>query len=199
MISNLSKTEQKKLFEDLFYLHTAELFSFCDRHRIPYKILIETNNGELKTTRDRDRKKIVLRRITHFLKTGEISKPTVFVKGVVELSGLPDVIGKDDRIFYGCYEKKNPKMIALLSELTGGRYRNGAVARILLRDFWARGEAPTFVEFAKVWEKAAEEYSLDQHPEAAYLTDRSKGTAGGDWKTIRDMKASRVLRILERL
>ncbi|MEZ5345698.1 MAG: hypothetical protein R2681_09110 [Pyrinomonadaceae bacterium] len=199
LIGKLSQREKSELLKDLYYLNTAELSSFCDRNKIPYKILIETESGKLRTTRDKDRKKIIIQRITNFLKTGNIADATVFANSAVDLSGLPANIGEDDRIFYGCYDKKNPKMIALLKDLTGGKFKNGAVARILLREFWANGKAPTFSEFAKVWLKAKKDYSLDQHPEAAYLTDLRKGTAGNDWKKIRNEKARKVMRILGRL
>ena len=32
----------------------------------------------------------------------------------------------------------------LLRDLTGGRFRDGAVAPVVAMEFWARGEAPTF-------------------------------------------------------
>ncbi len=197
LVSKLSLTEQKELFEDLFYLNTAELYYFCDGHKIPYKIFIETENGKLGPTREKDRKKIVIRRISHFLKTEKILDATVFRKTIVSLKGLPENIGAGDRIYYGCDEKKNPKMISLLAGLTNGQYKNGAVARILLREFWTDGKAPTFKKFADAWLKAKKEYSLDQHPEAAYLTDLRKGTAGSNWKKLRNEKADRVIKILQ--
>jgi hypothetical protein len=36
----------------------------------------------------------------------------------------------------------------LLRDLTAGRFRDGAVAHVLATEFWTRGEAPTFEEFA---------------------------------------------------
>jgi hypothetical protein len=36
-----------------------------------------------------------------------------------------------------------------LGELTDGRFRDGAVARVLAMEFWTRGEAPTLAEFAR--------------------------------------------------
>ncbi len=199
VISNLSKAEQKNLFEDLYYLNTEELHSFCDKHRIPYRILIETENGKARSTRDKDRKKIVINRITNYLKTGKILPATLFNKDIVRLSGLPEVIKANDRLYYGCYEKKNPKMIALLQDLTNGEFKNGAIARILLREFWTRGEAPTFKEYAKAWLKAKDDYSLKQHPEAAYLTDLSTGAVGENWKEKRIQKAEKVILSLEKL
>ncbi len=90
-------------------------------------------------------------------------------------------------------------MISLLKELTNGRFQNGAIARIKCRDFWSRGEAPTFAEYAKVWLLARDNYSLDQHPEAAFLTDRAKGTADENWKKLRRLKAGGVRTILDRI
>ena len=42
----------------------------------------------------------------------------------------------------------------LLRDLTARRFKDGAVARVLAMEFWARGEAPTFEEFARSWTKA---------------------------------------------
>jgi len=199
LISKLSESEQKDLFECLYYLNTQELHSFCDKHSIPYRILIQTEKGKTRLTRDKDRKKIVINRITHYLKTGYILPATLFNKDVVNLSGLPYSISENDRLFYGCYEKKNPKMIALLEDLTSGEFKNGAIARILMREFWTKGDAPTFKEFAKAWLKARDDYSLKQHPEAAYLTDLSKGKSTENWKEVRSKKAEKVILYLETL
>ncbi len=198
LITHLSNAEHDTLFRDLFYLNTGELKAFCDRHSIPYVILIETKDGKIKKSRDKDRQKIIIDRVAHYLKTGKIKPVTLFKKEVVNLEGLPETITAGDRLFYGCYEKKNPKMISLLKDLTNGEFRNGAIARILCREFWTNGEAPTFKEYADAWLKARDEYSLTQHPEAAYLTDRSKGKAGSNWKEVRKGKAAKVLKIIDR-
>ena len=66
----------------------------------------------------------------------------------------------------------------LLRDLTARRFRDGAVARVLAMEFWTRGEAPTFEEFARSWTKAkAEEHRL-LTPEYAYLTDLRHQRAG---------------------
>ena len=48
-----------------------------------------------------------------------------------------------------------------LGELTDGRFRDGAVARVLAMEFWTRGEG------------------------YAYLTDLKHKRAGSDWKSLR--------------
>ena len=199
LISHLSSAKRDELFRDLCYLNMAEFKGFCDRHSIPYTILIETEDGKVRKSRDKDRQKVVIDRIIHYLKTGKIRSATLFKKEVVNLTGLPDKITKTDLLYYGCYEKKNAKMIELLKDLTNGEFKNGAIARILCRDFWTRGEAPTFEKYAKAWLKARDEYSLEQHPEAAYLTDLSKRNAGSNWKELRCQKANNVLSLLSKI
>lgn len=54
-------------------------------------------------------------------------------------------------LFYRWYAKEHGGVIRLLSDLTAGRFRDGAVARVLAMEFWARGEAPTLAEFARAW------------------------------------------------
>ena len=84
----------------------------------------------------------------------------------------------------------------LLSELTDGRFRDGAVARVLAMEFWTRGEAPTLEEFARAWTKAkAEEHRLFT-AEYAYLTDLKHKRAGSAWKSLRKAKAESALRTL---
>jgi len=70
---------------------------------------------------------------------------------------------------------------------------------VLAMDFWTRGEAPTFEEFARSWTKAkAEEHRL-LTPEYAYLTDLHHRRAGGDWKALRKAKAKSALETLARI
>jgi hypothetical protein len=73
------------------------------------------------------------------------------------------------------------------------------VARVLAMEYWTRGEAPTFEEFARSWTKAkAVEHRL-LTPEYAYLTDLRHQRAGGDWKALRKAKAKSALQTLARI
>jgi hypothetical protein len=82
----------------------------------------------------------------------------------------------------------------LLRELTAGRFRDGAVARVVVMGFWTRGEAPTFEEFAQSWTKAKTEEHQLLTPEYAYLTDLKHQRADGGWKALRTAKAKSALR-----
>lgn len=158
-ISNLQEEEQHELLADLNYLNTAEIKSFCKRHSIPYTIAIETPSGQRRKTNEDDRKGVILDRIRHFLKTGVVLKETCFPAEVVCLEAIPEKLAPGDRLFYGQYDKTSRAMITLLQRLTQGKFRNGAIARIVARDFWSRGEAPTYYEYASAWLKAVEEHS----------------------------------------
>jgi len=92
--------------------------------------------------------------------------------------------------------------VRTLRRLTNGRFRDSAIARILLNEFWTKGEAPTMAEFASSWSRAdSEGLGIDRgdHPEAAYLTDRARGSTGADWKAKRTAIAKRVLAVLDEL
>ena len=90
-------------------------------------------------------------------------------------------------------------MMRLLRDLTGGRFKDGAVARVLTMQFWARGEAPTLGAFARAWTKAkAEEHRL-LTPEYTYLTDLQHQRADADWKAVRAAKAKSALATLSRI
>ena len=197
--SKLTKTERTRVRQEIYYLNSGEIKTICDKHRIPYRILIEKPDGGTRSTGEKDRQKITIKRLLHYFETGETLAATAFKEEIVRPDGLPKEFGPEDRLYYGCYDKKNPKLIELLRSLTNGKYKNGAVARILMREFWAKGQAPTLREFAKAWLKAREDYSLKKHPEAAYLTDLSRGNAGSDWKSVRKEKAGEILKILDKI
>ena len=86
-----------------------------------------------------------------------------------------------------------------LGELTDGRFRDGAVARVLAMEFWTRGEAPTLAEFARAWTKAKAQQHRLLTAEYAYLTDLKHKRAGSDWKSLRNAKAKSALRMLARI
>ena len=196
--SKLPKGEQKELLEDLNYLNGTEIKSFCKRHSIPYRIAIETRDGGRRTTKDVDRKGVMLKRLRHFLQTGVVLEQTCFPAAIVCFDPLPDNITQDDRLFYGQYDKTNSKLIALLKSLSGGRFANGAVARILAREFWMRGEAPRLKEYASAWIQASREHNRP-NPEWAFLSDRANKVAGPDWKQLRVRKASKVMKLLNQI
>lgn len=197
-ISKLAPDQRRELLDGLNYLNTAEIRAFCKRHSIPFTIVIEAKDGSRRRTKDDDRKGIVLERVRHFLQTGEILEETCFRAAVVRLDPLPEALAADDKLFYGQYDKANHAMIALLRDLTAGRFRNGAIARIVAREFWSSGKAPTFREYAAAWIQAVNEHTKP-NPEWAFLSDRANQTAGPDWKSLRARKAARLIQMLNRI
>lgn len=128
LIAHLDKRAQRALLDDLNYLNLGEVSAFCREHGIPTAIYVETDSGKRRRTRDTDRKSVVLDRVRSYLKTGRVPEATVFRAAAARLEGLPANPRPTDRLYYGCYDKKNPKMLALLQGLTDGAFRNGAVA-----------------------------------------------------------------------
>jgi hypothetical protein len=198
LISHLTKDVRRQLLADLNYLNMGEIKSFCKKHEIPYAIAIETRDGKRRASGEYDRKGVMLERVRHFLKTGVIQEATCFRAAVVCFDPLPKKLAAGDQLFYGQYDRTNRAMIGVLKELTGGEFEDGAIARILARDFWASGTAPTFKEFAAAWRKAREEHSRP-NPEWAFLSDRTDKTAGADWKKLRVEKAKRVMKTLSEI
>jgi hypothetical protein len=198
LISGLSKPEQRKLLEDLNYLNMGEIKAFCNKHFIPYSIWIETEDGGRRKTQDHDRKGVILDRIRHYLRTGKVAEATCFPVNVVCFDDLPKRFKSTDRLFYGQYDKKSSAMVGFLEELTGGQFKNGAVARILAREFWSKGIAPTFHEYALAWLKARENHRRS-NPEWAFLSDRAQRKDTSNWKRSRTIKITYVLNILNEL
>jgi hypothetical protein len=197
-ISSLASAGRRELLRDLNYLNTAEIKAFCKRLAIPYRITVEARDGTRRKTGEDDRKGVILNRIRHFLRTGEVQAETCFRQSVVRFDGLPGKLTPDNMLFYGQYDKANRAMIALLKDLTGGKFQNGAVARTLARDFWTQGKAPTFKEYARAWLRASKEHT-QPNPEWAFLSDRHHQKAQRDWKILRAKKASKVISTLNRI
>ena len=198
LVSALSKAGQRELFDDLNYLNMGEIRGFCTRHSIPYVIWIELKGGRRRKTPDQDRKGVVLNRIRHYLRTGKVLPETCFPARVVCLDDPPVNVKATDRLFYGQYGKKNPAMTGLLERLTAGKFRSGAVARMLAREFWSKGTAPTFQEYAAAWLAASRSHTRPR-PEWAYLSGRADRKMSANWKALRARKAKHVLGTLHRL
>jgi hypothetical protein len=196
-LSQLTKGEHARLLEELNYMNLEEIRGFCSARGIPYKIVAEYPNGKVKVTKDTDRKPIVLARVRRYLATGDVGQPTCISASIVREENPPPRLGPRDRMFYRWYAKEHKGVIRLLRDLTTGRFRDGAVARVLAMDFWTRGEAPTFEQFARSWDKTRTEDLLT--PEYAYLTDLKHQRAGGDWKAVRTAKATSALKTLARI
>lgn len=89
-------------------------------------------------------------------------------------------------------------MMALLEKYSEGKFRNGAIARILAREFWTKGIAPSFKEFAEAW---LMDYNQHDKPNAewTFLADKAEGKNTTEWKKLRIQKAKSVLKILKSL
>jgi hypothetical protein len=199
LLSQITKNEQARLLEGLNYMNLAEIRGFCSARGIPYRIVAEYPSGKVKATIDTDRKPIVLARVRHYLKTGQAGQPTRIPATIVREENPPARLTPGDRLYYRWYAKEFEGVMRLLRDLTGGRFRDGAVARVVAMDSWTRGEAPTFEEFARAWTKAKTEEHRLLTPEYAYLTDLRDKRAGGDWKAMRKAKARSALEMLARI
>jgi hypothetical protein len=198
-LSVLTKNEQARLLEELNYMNLEEIRCFCSERGIPYKIVAEHANGKVKATKDTDRKPIVLARVRRYLRTGHVGQPTRISARIVREENPPARPGPRDRLYYRWYAKEFAGVIRSLGNLTGGQFRDGAVARVLAMEFWTRGEAPTFEEFARAWTKAKSEEHRLLTPEYAYLTDLRYQRADGNWKALRKAKAKSALKTLARI
>src|SRR5262249_53969205 len=128
-------------------MNLEEIRGFCSERGIPYRIVAEYPDGKVKATKDADRRPIVLARVRRYLTRGQVGQPTRISAQIVREENPPPRLGPRDRLYYRWYAKEFEGVIRLLRDLTAGRFRDGAVARVLAMQFWTRGEAPTFEEF----------------------------------------------------
>ena len=199
MLSQLTRAEQARLLEGLNYMNLEEIRAFCATRAIPFRIVAESSNGKVTATKDTDRKPIALARVRHYLKTGEAGRPTRIPAAIVREENPPQRPGAHDHLYYRWYAKEFDGVMRVLRDLTGGRFKDGAVARVLAMQFWTRGEAPTLEAFARAWTKAKAEERLLLTPEYAYLTDLQHQRADADWKAVRAAKAKSALATLSRI
>src|SRR6267378_7659363 len=137
-LSQLTKGKQARLLEELNYMNLEEIRGFCSARGIPYKIMAEYPNGKVKATKDTDRKPIVLARVRRYLTTGRVGEPTRIPTHIVRDENPPARLGPRDRLYYRWYAKEFEGVMRLLRDLTAGRFRDGAVARVLAMEFWTR-------------------------------------------------------------
>jgi len=198
-LSQLTKAEQSRLLEELNYMNLEEIRGFCSERGIPYRVMAEHPDGKVKATKDTDRKPIVLARMRRYLTRGDVGRATCIPAAIVRVENPPARLAPRDRLYYRWYAKEHTGVIRLLRDLTEGRFKDGAVARVLAMEFWTRGLAPTLDEFARSWTKAKLDQDRLLTPEYAYLTDLKHQRADGDWKALRKAKAQSALKTLERI
>jgi len=198
-LSKLNKGERARLLEELNYMNLDEIRGFCVPRGIPYRIVAEYSSGKMKATKDTDRKPIVLARVRRYLTTGDVVQASCIPVEIVREERPPAQLGPRDRLYYRWYAKEHEGVMRLLRDLTAGRFRDGAVARVVAMAFWTRAEAPTLEEFARSWTKAKTEEHRLLTPEYAYLTDVKHRRADENWKALRTAKAKSALRTLARI
>ncbi len=199
LLSQLTKGERARLLEELNYLNLSEIRGFCSARGIPYRILAEHPSGKVMITKDTDRKPLVLARIRDYLATGKVGPPTCIPAKIVRDDPPPARPGPRDRLYYRWYAKEHIGVVRSLRELTAGQFRDGAVARVLVMEFWTHGEAPTLADFARAWTDANANRDRLLTAEYAYLTDLQHKQAGNDWKSRRMAKAKSALQTLARI
>src|SRR6476646_5453005 len=136
LLSQLTKAEQTRFLEELNYMNLEEIRGFCSTRGIPYRIVAERPNGAVKATKDSDRKPIVLARVRRYLTTGDTGQPTRIPAAIVREANPPARPGPRDRLYYRWYAKEHEGVLRRLGVLTGGKFRDGAVARVLAMEFW---------------------------------------------------------------
>jgi hypothetical protein len=116
---------------------------------------------------------VIVRRVRHFLATGEVLAATCLPAGIV-------------------------RVIRLLKELTGGRFEDGPLAG---PDHGALDQRPG-TDLRRARRRLGRGGGAAARPalcEYAFLTDLQRGQAGPDWKAVRAGKAEGVLALFDEL
>ena len=89
LLSQLTRSEQARLLDELNYMNLAEIRGFCSKRGIPYRIVAEYPDGKIRATKDTDRKPIVLARVRRYLMTGQPGHPTCIRAGIARQENPP--------------------------------------------------------------------------------------------------------------
>jgi hypothetical protein len=111
LLSQLTKGERARLLEELNYMNLEEVHRFCSGHGIPYKVMAEHSDGRVRSTKDTDRKPIVLARLRHYLTTGDVGQPTRVPAEIVREDGPPARPGQSANPSEDWQLKKQPSSV----------------------------------------------------------------------------------------
>jgi len=92
-LAQLTTSERARFLEELNYMNLEEIRGFCSARAIPYRIVAESSNGKVKATKDTDRKPIVLARVRHYLRTGQVGQATRISVQIVREENPPARLG----------------------------------------------------------------------------------------------------------
>ncbi len=123
----------KEILEDMNYMNLAEIRSLSDVLGIPYKILYKKGNRFCKTSTF-DRKDVLLERIRSYATTGKLPDPTVLAEKIVDLGPIPAKPKETDLIKFGQFKHGHKGIEGLLEKISDGAFKDGAIARDVLRD-----------------------------------------------------------------
>ena len=195
VLKNFSKKEKEVLFNALNYMKIEEIKNFCKKHAIP----AQGKKGE------------TLKRIKHFLTTGNILLPLAIPEKSKSKKGTRYSLQPDTHILYGSY-KNDLKTRTFFKKIIGDHFHFTAFGQDWIADRWQKGRPPTYAEFAKAWQK---EYlrrkKSDANPkkEWAYLNfvrrfqkespGASKADIAKSWNKIRKEQVSKAKLILDKI
>ena len=185
----------KEILEDMNYMNLAEIRSLSEELGIPYKILHKKGDRLCKTSTF-DRKDVLLDRIRSYANTGKLPAPTILPEKVVDLGPIPTKPKETDLIKFGQFKHGHKGIENLLRKLSDDKFKDGAIARDVLRDFWTNGKTPTYKQFLHAWYKSVENHKQPK-TEWAYLTDLGNGMDMTEWKQYRIERASRAIQFFK--
>lgn len=195
LIKHLTGEEKNNLFDALNYMKMKEIKNFCKNHVIPTK----GQKGE------------ILKRIKHFLTTGDILLPLVMPEKSKSKKGVQYPLHPDTHILYGAY-KNDLKTRTFFKKLIGDHFHFTAFGQDWIADRWQKGRPPTYAEFAKAWQneylkRAKSEANPKQ--EWAYLNfvrrfqkenpGASKTDVAKGWEKTRKQQVKRAKLILDKI
>ena len=146
----------QELKESLLFMHVPELRDTCKQLGLPFSGI----------------KGILIHRILHFLKTGELAKTQNFPEASKAKKGINYPLLPETLILYGSC-KNNAAVRAFMKTLVGDHFHFTACGIDWIKERWMSGDPPSFQGFADFWQW--------QHQ----ANKKKKPTPKDEWRYIR--------------
>lgn len=192
IVNCLDESEINFIKKKIYYLNIQELENIAKKFNIPIHIF-EQKDNQIIETNIREVKINIIKNILRLI-IGKKLKQTIIPQNVINKSPIKN-LNEYSKVYYGQFKSNNKQILNLMKQLTNNKYKNGAIAFIILRNLWSKGKLINYKEFAKLWLKENEKHDKP-NIEWAYLTDLNQGTNLDDWKNYRRKISKKIIKLL---
>lgn len=185
-------SNQKELFDALYFMSPAELKKICEKYSLP-------TNGM---------KGDIINRLKHFFETGKILLLPKIPAHAKAQPGKTYPLSAQTLILKGAY-KNDLKTRLFFKKLIGPHFHFTAFGLDWIRQRWLAGKPPTYQQFADFWHnenQRRKKENVQPKQEWAYLSfiqrylakhpNAKRAEIAKKWKEERKIQTAKVLKLL---